>query len=292
MEPLAPFSLELVFTGLCAFSFDQQGASALLVNASDPKAFKDDPDFSGLDREIPYPHFPSFSYLMSQQIRDGVLEREPDSVFAGPMGEEVGVCDLTGEDLTLDVASAQTFQSGSLGDAPTLSSLLNVPLSPLCSSPLPNSAVITRFRLTHGTLETLRVAPAGEKPLLVDFQTLRLKGQKLERPPQPIADQLVLRIDNLTEPVAIRSSSKNTILLRPDYDTSGRSSRTVIATLANYHRNFRPPVDASYDFLWFYELLDFTVVPQPSRLDRKIPISRNGPGPFTGTSSVCPPIKI
>lgn len=284
---LDPYRFDLVFTGLCMFELDSQGANVLLVNASDPATFQSDPDFKGLERFLPHPHFPSFSYLMSQQIRQGVIPRKPTSVFAGPSGDEVGVCDVAGEELTLSVTGGQPFSAGILDDAPRLSSLLPVQLKAA-----PNSSVSTRLRLTEGSLETLRVAFAGKDPLLVDLQTIRTKGQLSGSPPRRIADQLVLRIDNLTEPVAIRSGSQSQILLQPDRDASGRSYRPVVATLANYHRVFHPPLDAAYDFLWFYELVEFTSGSRPSRLDLQIPVYLNTPGGFTGTSGVCPPIRI
>jgi hypothetical protein len=289
--PIEPYRFELVFTGLCLFVLDNQGATVLLVNASNPKRFQADPDLSSGSR--PDPHFPHLSYIMSQQIRSGVVPRLPNRVFAGPSGEEIGVCDLEGEDLSLELPGASNFQAGSLGQAPKLSDLLPVRLSGLASSEIPNYAVATRIRFTQGTLDTLRIGFAGLNPLEIDFRTISTLGTPSANPPQKIVDQMVLRAENLTEPVRIRSRSRPSVVLRPDLDSSGTGLRSVSVSLANFHQEFHQPRDAAYDFLWFYEVVEFTSLgPRPSRRDLLIPFHVNGSGGFTGSSAVCPPIRF
>jgi hypothetical protein len=289
---LAPFRFELVFTGLCLFDFDDHGATVLLVNASNPKRFQSDPDFAGLDEFIPHPHFSSFSYLMTQQIRQGVDDRRPDRVFAEASGEEVGVCDLEGEDLVLKTSPEQPFAPGSLSNVLKLSELVGAQYSSLCSSPLPNFAVTTRLHFNQGALETRRRGFAGDDILKIDFRTINTMGTDPENPEREVADQLVLIVKDLTEPVEIVSDSfpSKRLLLRPDLDSTGNSLRPVVASLANYHREYHQPAGVASDFLWFYELLDFSPGPRPSRLDLPVPFARNGPGGFTGSSALCPPI--
>ncbi len=284
---LEPYHFEMVFTGLCVFTFDDTGATVLLVNATDPARFQ--ADFAdGLEPLMPRPHFPRLSYSMSQQIRQGVVPRSPKRVFPGVSGEEVGICNLEGEDLTLDLPGAASFQRGALAEAPRISSLVPAPISPLCFAAVPNSAVTTRLRVTQGALETLRLSFAGLEPLEIDFRTHNTKGTSSGNPHSLIAEQLVLRADDLTRPVEIRSASAASILLRPDRDANGTALRPVVTCLSNYHEVPFPPLDAAYDLLWLYELLDLSTT-QPSRLDLPIPVYLNSTGGFTGSSAACPP---
>jgi hypothetical protein len=295
-EVLDPFSFELVFTGLCMFHATEQEGIAFLVNAVDPVRFREDPEITNLASAI-HPHFPRLSYHMSQQLRGGTeTPRRPDRIFFSPAGEEIGVCHLEEEDLTLVPTGTAPFQPGPLDEAPSLSFLASTLAStsfepsPLLSAALPNSAVTTRFRFSEGSLETLRVSFAGAQETRIEFRTINTITDSPDGPELTIAEQIVLRLDGLTAPVEIRSDRDRPLRLRPDRDPS-RASRPVTVNLSNLHDEFHSPAEAGFDFLWLYELLSFSD-PRPSRRDLPIPFVLNHPtDDLTGTSGVCPPVK-
>jgi hypothetical protein len=296
-EVLAPFRFELVFTGLLLFDISERGATVFLVNARDSSKFENDPDLRDLrPSSFPNPHFPRFSYLMSQQVRnDERPPRSPSRVVADPFGDEIGICDLRGEDVTLDVTADAPFKPGLLTEAADLSSVSGTPFRRsklLASRELPNEAIAARFHLSHGNLETLRISSTGTEALKVDFRPLKSLDKSSRGPDRTIADQLVLRVDNLRHPVEIKSSTKDSILLRPEQAPGGNHLRPVRASLSNYHKKFHETQIAAFDFLWFYELVEFTSQEKPSRLDLPIPVYLNGRDAFTGSSGVCPPITI
>lgn len=288
------FDLEIVFTGLCAFSFDEKGATAYLVNATRTGRFKIDEDL--IKTQWPHPHYPVLSYSMTQQVRRGGPHRLPDRIFTGIGGEETGVCDLAGEELVLEIPGGPGFQAGELASAPRISEILDVSTHRLCDGALPNPVVVTRLRLSHGALSVLRLAGTetneGRKDLEIQLRPVKSLTEDSGKPTRKIADQLLLRAEHLTHPVILRSNFARPLKLRPEAEDpdSGRRPR-VRLSLANYHDAYHRPGPAAFDFLWFYELLDFAG-PRPSRRELDIPVYVSGSTGFTGSSGVCPPVRL
>ncbi len=281
------YTFEMVFTGLCAFSFDEKGATVYLVNATRVGRFLIDPDLS--PPEIPVPHVPRLSFAMEQQVREGGRFRTPERVFLAADGEEVGVCNVEGEELTLEIPGGPDFTHEELPTTPAMTKLLaSASPHPLLTGPLPNTAAVTRLRLSQGRLKLLRNARSEGAQLQIDFRSLRHFTAAVTQP-QQIADGLVLTAEHVSGPVVLKSDRAPRVELSPvgGVSTSG-PHESVRVTLSNYHEELAIPGDAAYDFLWFYEMLDF---PEgfPSRLDLPIPFYRAGGGGLTGSSGVCPP---
>ncbi len=283
------YTFEMVFTGLCAFSFDEKGATVYLVNATRNGRFQKDKNLG--KTQWPYPHLPRLSYLMNQQVRSGGKFRQPNQVFASAEGGENGICFVEGEELSLVLPGSAKWVPPNVASIPSISTLGAAPLSPLLQASLPNQAVTTRLRIESGEFSILTVARAGLQELQFDMRTIASASQTSGKASFTMADLLILRVPHLTDAMEVVSTSHETVRLRPDREEPDGVARTPVrVNLSNYHETYEPQRVIGYDFLWLYELLAFQGK-KPNRKQLPIPVAINGTGGFTGSSGVCPPIR-
>jgi len=312
-----PYDFELAITGLCYFDFTGDKVELLLVNSIDNQRFIDDPDLKGFPRfKAPVKHFPRLTFQTDQQRQEGMPERTADQVFVDPAGVEYSQCFLEGEHITLDLNGSPDvplIRNNGRGTEtdPTHSSpafldwfpaiaeplkiidpAVSLKLHDECSLPLPNPRVITRVTIKSGLLQTERINLHLEKYASWGWESIRDFNAPTDPGPRDMrsmADVTVLRLFQLDKSIMLSSDKKPSVQLGP-----GGSEKIVRAIISNYHSEPHEKEAFAYDFLWYFELFDFSKLPPlpppPTRADLPIPVLVVEGGGVTGSSALCPPI--
>ncbi|MDX1999427.1 MAG: S1 family peptidase [Thermoanaerobaculia bacterium] len=289
------YSLELYFTGLCAFVPDEANKQCdlLLVRADDPENIQ--PPFEEANK--PNPHRPMLVLPSSGLHEDN--EREPDFLVPDGNGSTMACFYLENEDLQLEVkgrAPDFRLQTGPHNDSfdhviPLLDVFAASGVTALKPSVLTAgnfNDVVTRCHFEHGTLKTHRFAQRDGFPLEFDFHPYSVSTTTSDPTRRKIADFCVLEIEGLTTVAELQSTpGKLPIkIFTPN-------SQPVKGFLTNYDQTLKCPGKMVLDFLWYYRLADFGAVAAASHENRVIPgDSGEYAAVFSPEACACPPCVI
>jgi hypothetical protein len=301
---MATFTFELVFTGMCLLEFDNDPPTKCTVHI--PNAARPDVVFSGIPAErCPFRHVPRLSFPTKFQVLGGrTPKRLVDRVFPAPDGEEIGVCNLEGETLTLQPPDGSPSLSllavkTAPDVAPRVEELFSwtsdlqdlVTLSNCTFKGINASAVATQVNFAHGRLGTFECGRQNGGIVVYDYD--QVKGNpKAKTRGRSLADAVVLRLQGLEDSVALKSAAGD-LFFFPQRPVLG--GEVVRVCISNFHERPEHNRNGLFDFLWYYNVLDGLTVQgrKPDPLELFIPyIPENGYGPVTGSSGHCPPTKI
>jgi trypsin len=299
---MSSFDFELVFTGMCLLELDGDPPTRCTVhipNAAHPDVvFKDVPE-----ARRPFKHVPLLSFPTKFQVAGGSQAmRQVERVFPAADGEEIGVCDLAGETLTLQPPAGslpltlltvktdpKEVRAEDLFDwASSLQDLLT--LSECTFSGIKASEVVTRVNLAHGQFGTLECGRQNGGVVVYEYDPVR--GSVQPRPGRSLADAVVLRLPGLAASVVLSSnSSKGDFFFFPPHPLPARE--VVRLCISNFHDTPQRDRNGLFDFLWYYNILDGLRDAHgqpPDPLGLFVPyIPRTIYGPITGSSGHCPP---
>ncbi len=301
---MATFNFELVFTGMCLLEFDADPPTKCTVHI--PNAARPDVVFSGLSLDIrPFKHVPRLSFPTKFQVAGGGQFRRPvNHVFPAPDGEEIGVCDLEGETLTLQPPDGSPSLSlltvkTTPNVEPQVEELFRwtsdlqdlITLSGCTFQRINTSAVTTQINLAHGQLGTLECGRQNGGVVVYDYDQVKASPQA-RKPGRCLADAVVLRLQGVEKSVALKSAAGDFFFFPP----RPLPAREVVRVcISNFHETPQDDRNGLFDFLWYYNILDGLAVQgrEPNPLDLFVPyIPETGRGPVTGSSGHCPPTKV
>jgi|CXWL01.1.fsa_nt_gi hypothetical protein len=288
------YTLELYFTGLCAFVPDEakKECTVLLVRADDPQIF--DPEF--LPEDQPNKHRPLLIIPSVFLAEDNA--RDPDFLVPDGDGHTVACFFVEKEDLQLEVTEPAdlTVETGPLNDSfehvvPLMEVFSASGATNLKASALDKgnfTDVVTRCGFKNGTLKTHRLAERNGAILEFDFRPFSSANTPSLLSRRKISDFCLLELQSLVTRAQILSNAG-----KPPIQIFTESNETIRAYLTNYDQTIACPGREVLDFLWYYRIADFGRRPTPTHSARVVPVDSglNSPA-YTPQSCTCPPCVV
>ncbi|HKH49880.1 MAG TPA: trypsin-like serine protease [Thermoanaerobaculia bacterium] len=301
---MSTYTFELVLTGMCLLELDQDPPTTCTVHI--PDASHPEKVFGDFPPDLrPYKHVPRLSFATKFQVPGpGQFMRPVNRVFPAPDGEEVGVCNLEGETLTLQAPagtpslSLLTVRKTHEREPQTeelfrwtsdLEDLLT--LSECTFRGIDKSAVTTRLEISHGQLGTLECGRQNGGIVVYHYDKVQ-PDRAVRTEGRSLADAIVLRIQGLEKSVTLQSSRGNFHFFPPRPLPPREPVRICIS---NSHEGPEASRFGLVDFLWYYNILDGLQKggKKPDPLGLFVPyIPMTLSGPITGSTGHCPPTKI
>lgn len=267
--------------------------------------------YNGNGGHTDHQHVPYLSVAVRNLIAIGGPPPSPEMVVPAPDAMDCALFNLTGKEVTLESGEAPRFsvnmgrgnnltpsnvEAGRWFDWITVLKALDSRVSglrPEClKAPLPDGSgvIAAAVEIPFGKLGTFELGLRGRQLFVFEFRPENgapNPAASTAQGPRCIADRLVLRAEDLEDPVVIRLGNQ-AFGIGPDSLPATGTVKASVTNIRTEYRPARPP--AVRDFTAYYELVEWTGGTNPAPGTLIIPwVTQAVNGGHTPSTGSCPP---